>query len=390
MDDLRPLDADNHYYEPLDAFTRHLDPAFKRRGVQIATVGRRTVLLMGEKVNNFIPNPTFDPVTVPGCLDPYFRGLIPEGESRNSLMQIVPLSESPEYMDRDARVRRLDEQGLSAAVLYPTVGVGAEEALKHDIPALMASVHAFNRFLEDDWGYGNEGRLYAAPMISLADPDAALVELNRVLALGARVVLVRPAPVPGVEGPRSLGDPAHDAVWARLAEADVPVTFHASDSGYHQFAAAWGLPATLESFKPNALSKVLVGDRAIYDTFASLVVDGVLARHPGLRVISIENGSDWVAPLLKTFKKSLNQSPDSYDGDPVAQFKAQVWVAPYYEDDIAALIELIGVDKVLFGSDWPHAEGLFEPVHYEKEIDFLDEESKDKIMRTNMAGLLNL
>jgi predicted TIM-barrel fold metal-dependent hydrolase len=390
MDDRRPIDADNHYYEPLDAFTRHLDPAFTRRGVQVSKVGKRTVLLMGEKANHFIPNPSFDPIALPGCLDLYFRGEIPEGQSRAGLMQVEPLANRPEYMDRDARIARLDEQGLAAAVLYPTVGVGVEEALRHDITAIQASLHAFNRFLEDDWGYDYQGRLFAIPMISLSDPDTALAELNRVLALGARIVVVRPAPVPGATGPRSLGHPLHDPVWARLAASGVPVAFHASDSGYNRLASEWGVPAALESFRPNTLAKVLVADRAIYDAMASMVVDGVFTRHPALKAISIENGSTWVRPLLRILKKSYNQSPETYPVDPVEQFAQCVWVAPYYEDDMADLIDLIGDDRVLFGSDWPHAEGLTEPVSFEKEIAFLGDEVRRKIMRDNMAALLGV
>src|SRR5687768_6512537 len=94
IDDLRPIDADNHYYEALDAFTRHLDPAFKRRGVQPVKNGKHTEMVIGGRVNNFIPNPTFDPVIVPGCLDLQFRGQVPEGVDPRSLAKVEPLSES--------------------------------------------------------------------------------------------------------------------------------------------------------------------------------------------------------------------------------------------------------------------------------------------------------
>src|SRR5580700_5428498 len=50
-----PIDADNHYYESLDAFTRHLDPAFKRRGVRPVQDGKRVQLLIGDRVNRFVP-----------------------------------------------------------------------------------------------------------------------------------------------------------------------------------------------------------------------------------------------------------------------------------------------------------------------------------------------
>jgi predicted TIM-barrel fold metal-dependent hydrolase len=305
-------------------------------------------------------------------------------------MQIEALQ--PEYRDRDTRLHKLDDQGLAGAVLYPTMGVGVEEALRDDIPATLASLHAFNRWLEDDWGYSYKNRLLAVPLISLADPDAAVTEIDRVLTLGARVVHVRPAPVPDpVWGGRSLGHRSHDPVWARLAEANVPVAFHLGDSGYHKMSAMWGGSATLEAFgNTNVLAKVVVGDRAIHDTMASLIIDGVFARHPNLRALSIENGAGWVKPLLRVMKRYANQSPEGFSGDPVATFRRHVWVAPYYEDDISELAEEIGVDHVLFGSDWPHAEGLPEPLQFEKEIAPFDDESREKIMRSNMGDLLGL
>jgi len=81
--DFAPIDADNHYYEPLDAFTRHLDKKYATRGVQVVTdANGHTQLVIGGRVNRFIPNPTFDPIIVPGCLDLLFRGRSPTASTR--------------------------------------------------------------------------------------------------------------------------------------------------------------------------------------------------------------------------------------------------------------------------------------------------------------------
>jgi predicted TIM-barrel fold metal-dependent hydrolase len=388
MLDFEPIDADNHYYEPLDAFTRHLDPAYRDRGVRAVTEGKRTHLLMGGRVNRFVPNPTFDPIIVPGCLDSMFRGQIPDGVDPRSLMKVEPLK--ADYQNRDQRVAVTRRQGLGAVFLFPTLGCGVEEALKHDVPATMASLSAFNRWLEDDWGYAYEGRLIAAPMLSLADPDAALDELDRLIERGARMVHIRPAPVPGEHGTsRSLGDRVHDPVWALLAAASIPVAFHLGDSGYNAFTAMWGGSANFEGFgNTSILSRVLVSDRAIHDTIASLVVDGALTRHPTLRVASIENGSDWVALLAKRLKKQANQTPWVFKEDPVEVIRRNVWVTPYYEEDLNALAGTIGVEHILFGSDWPHGEGLAEPLDFVKELDGFDGVEVRKIMRDNALAFL--
>src|SRR4051794_12101892 len=270
--DFEAIDADNHYYESLDAFTRHLDPKFAQRGVQVVTEGRRTYLLMGGKVNRFIPNPTFDPIIVPGCLDVMFRGQVPDGVDPRKLMAVEPLEHHPEYQSREARDAIAERQGLAAILLFPTLGCGVEEGLKHDIDATIASLSAFNRWLEEDWGF-HDGRIITAPMLSLSDPDAAVAEVDSLVGPGARIVHVRPAPVPAEHGTtRSLGDARHDQVWARLADAGIPVAFHLGDSGYEgRFASAWGGPDTFGFGLSDPLGKVIVADRAIHDTMASLI-----------------------------------------------------------------------------------------------------------------------
>lgn len=386
----RPIDADNHYYEPIDAFTRHLGKEFRRRGVQIVTDGRRTTTIIGGRVNRFIPNATFDPIIVPGCLDLKFRGQIPAGVDPKSLMKVERIDLRPEYRDRDHRVAVIDGQNLEKALLFPTFGCGVEEALKADVEAIMASLHAFNLWLDEDWGFDRpDHRILAAPMLSLADPVAAVDEVDFVLDRGAKLVHVRPAPVPTGTKPRSLGDPAHDPVWARLAEANVPVAFHLGDSGYLKIAGMWGGTEHFEPFAtPDPLDRLVVDDRAIHDTIASLIVHGVFDRHPGLRVASIESGSDFAHRLSKRMKKLANQMPASFPNDPLDTLRNHVWIAPYYEDDLPALARLIGTERILFGSDWPHGEGLETPMSFMHELTAFNAEDARKIMRDNALTFL--
>jgi predicted TIM-barrel fold metal-dependent hydrolase len=183
----------------------------------------------------------------------------------------------------------------------------------------------------------------------------------------------------------------HDPVWARLAEASVPVAFHLGDSGYELFTAMWGGIDHFEGYgKTSILSRVLVSDRAIHDTIASMVVDGVFRRHPTLRVASIENGSDWAPLLAKRLKKQANQTPWAFKEPPLDVLRRNVWVTPYYEEDLHALADLIGVGRILFGSDWPHGEGLAEPLHFTKELGGFDDASVRKIMRDNALDLLGV
>ena len=385
------VDLDHHYYEPLDAFTRHMDPELAARGVQVLTQGRRTRLAVGGQLFNFVPNPTFDPIIVPGCIELLFRGEIPDGVDPRSLMQVEPLR--AEYQDRDARLASIAEQHLDAVVMLPTLACGVEEALRDDVEATMATITAFNQWIADDWGWSYQDTIYSTAMLSLADPEGALAELERLIAQGVKIVHIRPAPVPGGNGTsRSLGHPSHDPVWARLQEAGIPVAFHLADSGYGGFAKMWGGDARFEGYakNPSILGKVIVADRAIHDTVASLVVDGVFWRFPDLRVISIENGSDFVALLVKRLKKQANQTPWAFQDDPLSTIRRNLWVTPYYEEDLVALAELIGVERIVFGSDFPHGEGLHEPTDFAKELTSFGTTEVEQIMRTNGLDVLGL
>ena len=171
----RPFDADNHYYEAEDAFIRHIDPAMQKRCMQWAEVNGKKRLLVAGKINKFIPNPTFDPIAKPGLAWRTTSAASNEGglDMKTMFGDLEPIAEHPGYRNRDARLALLDEQGMDGALLFPTLGVGMQEALKRDVPALHAAFRAFNDWLDEDWGFDRgDGRLYAAPMITLADADA--------------------------------------------------------------------------------------------------------------------------------------------------------------------------------------------------------------------------
>ena len=359
-DEYRTFDADNHYYEATDAFTRHLDPKMARRAMQWAEIDGRQRLLVAGTVNRFIPNPTFDPVAKPGSLDEYFRGRNPDSKDIASLFgELEPIR--PEYRDRDARLAVMDSQGIDGCFLFPTLAVGMEEALADDPEAAVAAFHAFNLWLDDDWGYAYRDRIFAAPVIPLLDVEAAVAELEEVLSKDARLVCIKGGPAHTPTGLMSPGARRFDPFWARVNESGVTVGIHSGDAGYGRYVNDWEPHGEFRAFSYSPLRIVLSSDRPPYETMAALVCQGVFDRFPKVRVASIEAGSDWVPPLAKKLKKAYGQMPMAFASDPVDTLRQHVWVAPYYEDDLAAVKDVMGIDRILFGSDWPHAEGLAEP-----------------------------
>jgi predicted TIM-barrel fold metal-dependent hydrolase len=384
--DFAAFDADNHYYEAEDAFTRHIEPKMQRRAMQWAVVNGRRSLLVGGKVNRFIPNPTFDPVAKPGCLDDYFRGRNPEGKSiREVFGDLEPIN--PAYRNRDARLALMDTQGLEGMFLFPTLGVGMEESLKRDPEALGAAFRAFNRWMEEDWGFAYKERLFAAPYITLVDVDNAVRELEWALERDARTIVMRAGPIETPAGGHSPADPRFDPFWSRVAEAGITAAYHSGDSGYERFFEAWGLGGDFQAFDFNPL-RLCMSPAPIMDTMAALVCGGLFDRHPRLRIATIETGSSWVGPLLARFKKAYGQMPFAFRRDPIEAFREHVWVSPYYEDDLPKLRDQIGANHVLFGSDFPHAEGLAEPTEFVNDLEGFSAGDMRLVMRENGLSLV--
>lgn len=381
------FDCDNHYYEALDAFTRHLDPAYAKRAMQWATINGKARLLVGGRISRFIPNPTFDPVAKPGALDEYFRGRNPKSASTLELFgELEPIR--PEYRDRNARLAKMDEQGMAAAIFLPTLGVGMEQALINDVPALIAAFRAFNRWLDEDWGFAYEERIFAAPYITLVDVGNAVRELEWALERDARFVVMVGGPVLHHGRWCSPAEPDFDPFWARAAEAGVTVLYHGGESSYSRHLVDWGESDASESFRAGAF-RSLASANPLQDTIASMLALHLFDRFPRLRVASIETGSEWVFHLFQKLKKSFGQSPFYYPEDPRDTFRRHVWVSPFYEDELDSLRELIGADRILMGSDFPHVEGLAEPALYIKDLRNFGytEDQCEQVMRRNGYAL---
>ena len=264
-----------------------------------------------------------------------------------------------------------------------------EESLHDDPPALVAAFSAFNRWVHEDWGFTYKDRIFAAPMISLVDEVAAIDELEYALTRDARVVCIKAGPVRAGADSWSPGDRRYDGFWARVNESGVTVGIHSGDSGYQSHVDAWEPTGEFEAFRRTPFTTVLIADRAPYESFAALICHGVFDRFPNVRVASIESGSEWVPTLIKKLKKAYGQDPKGFGRDPVDALREHVWVAPYYEDDLASLKHAIGVDHILFGSDWPHAEGLADPKSFAADLRRFayDEDEIRTIMVDNGAAL---
>jgi predicted TIM-barrel fold metal-dependent hydrolase len=384
-------DADQHYYEPKDAFTRYLPPEHRAVVRWVRSEDDRSHLLVNDKLFTMIANPTFDPVAKPGSLVDYLKARNTSGATGKAVTGRLERLR-PEYLDRDARIAAMDRQGVRAALLLPTISLGFEELLWDNPPALAAVVHAGCEWLQDDWGLARDDRIVSAPMLSLVDPDAGVRELRWSLERGAKAVVLRPGPVRTPSGSRSPGDPLHDPFWALAAEAGVLVCYHAADGGYGRYAHDWGEHSVMETFaiSPFVETLSLHLEKPIFDTMAAVICHGVLDRHPALKLAAIELGAGWVPDLLRRLKIAYGRIPRHFGKDPVEAFHEHVWVTPFHEQSIPEVLQTMRPERILFGSDWPHPEGVAEPADFAEEVAMLPADLQRRIMADNMRELLAL
>src|ERR1700712_26229 len=383
--DFAAFDGDNHYYEAIDAFTRHLDPRHGTRVIQWCEINGRKYHVIGGKVSHAVVNPTFDPVSPAGALSAYFRGNADGRTPLDYLREREPIR--PEYRDRDARLRAMDAQGLQKIWMFPTLGMIYEELLKHDPGAVALLFTAFTRGLEEDWGYAYQDRLFASPYISLADLPTAISEFERAVSLGARHVVMRPAAAFTENGSYGVADPVFDPFWARVNEAGIPVVVHAGDSGYS--SNGYGRDGFSASFSGAGRPSVTAFnmERAIYDFLGGLIFEKLFDRFPNVRVVSVENGSTFLPDLFKKLRSTGRKTPGYFSEDPVETFQKNIWINPFWEDDVNETAALMGTDRVVFGSDWPHIEGRPQPLDYVGELEQFSDADRRKILLTNALEL---
>ena len=380
------FDADNHLYETEDALTRYLPKEYESTVQYVQVKGRTKIAILGQ-ISEYIPNPTFEVVARPGAMEEYYRHGNPDGKSRREIFG-EPMRSIPAFREPGPRLAVMDELGIDRTLMFPTLASLIEERMRHYPELIHAVIHALNQWLFETWSFNYQDRIFTTPVITLPIVEKAIAELDWALERGARAILVRPAPVPGYGGSRSFAFEEFDPFWKRVEEAGVLVGMHSSDSGYARYTSDWegGLNEMLP-FKPNAFRQVAEW-RPIQDAVAAWVCHGALFRFPNLKVALIENGSSWVQPLMETLADVHKKMPQEFLGDPVEAIRNSIHISPFYEDDLSKLTDLLGVDRVLFGSDYPHPEGLAHPSHYLDAIETLSGTDQAKIMGGNLSRLI--
>ncbi len=383
------VDFDQHSYEAEDCFTRHMPKSRIDSAVApiVAPSGKK-VLLAGDRIVTALEN-DLDQVYVPGSLAEMLRQRA-SGEAADAERFWQPLQ--PEYLDRDVRLKQMDEQQVERSIMYPGGWALMAEAYLQGVDPLYDNLESFNRWIDEDWGFNYKDRSYAPALLSLRDLDRAVAELDRVLAAGARFIMLPTGPAYG----RTPGDPYFDPFWKRMNEAGAVLAYHITEFFYQDNVASpwgWGL---VPPFQFSAWQwQNTYGERPITDTLSALIFDNLFGRFPNIRVLVSEFGAEWVPHFVKHMDKSRGMGRNGpWLGGPLTErpstiFQQFIRVVPYPEDDVVALADRLGTtDSLLMGSDWPHAEGMREPADFFDRVSALGDERRRAFLRDNGLRLL--
>jgi predicted TIM-barrel fold metal-dependent hydrolase len=388
------FDCDTHCYETRDAFTRYLPKAYQAHAIApIQNAAGEEILLAGSRIATFNSEQGlgYDLAYRPGTL----KEMLKQMGSGSPEETYQPQPMQPEFIEREPRLRMLETQGVERCVLFPAGGALAAEHYVADTDALYANLESFNLWYDETWGFNYQDKIYATALMSLRDLDRAVALTDKVLEMGAKVVLLPTGPAYG----RSPGDPYFDPIWARLNEAGATVALHIMPFWYFDaISPAWGHDPDPSAWHMSAWQWMNVyGERPIIDIISALIFDNLFGRFPNLRVLVAEHGASWVPHMLGHMDKSRGMGRNGpwvggkLDERPSTILQRFVRVAPYPEDDIPRIVEGLGGNAscLVMGSDFPHAEGIAEPADFEKLLDPLDETTKHAIMRGNAETLFD-
>ena len=176
--------------------------------------------------------------------------------------------------------------------------------------------------------------------------------------------------------------------WSLVNESGITAVIHTGNSGYSTngyTAEGFGRASIGMSRRPSV--KNLSLGRAASDYLFSLGCDLFFERFPNVRLASIENGSSFLGDLLHHLAEANTRNPWHFKEDPVHLLRDRVYMSPFWEDDLRDVIEQMGPSRVLFGSDWPHMEGLPQPAEILPEANRLSSEVAERFLYLNTHAL---
>jgi len=332
------IDCDAHVLEPADLWQRYLEPKFRDRAIRVEEEDGVERLVIGEEV----------------VLQGVVAGLGGAEESKAELFagKRSYVRDNPtDSFDPSARLNRMDGWGIQKSVLFPTICILPFPTDDQDLAN--AYCRAYNNWISE-FAQTDPGRLTAIAVVNWHDVDEAARELERCLKLGFRGLFVPPETVDG----HRPGSTHFDPLWSRLHEAGLPGCFHVI---VRFKGAAIPFAAWHETSPGPVFSFGLGGAGQLIPAMTSVIVDALFERFPRLKVVSVEAGCGYAPYLMdrldakfEAFREilPLKRKPSDYIRENC------YFVAEQGERTIGMALELVGEDRILWGTDYPHVDAL--------------------------------
>jgi predicted TIM-barrel fold metal-dependent hydrolase len=385
LNDMLVIDADSHWCEAPDLFTKRAPAAFRDRVPRVEEVdGQSMWVFDGQPVGRFSAG-----------------GVIGrDGTKESAHRALFEWTHDDVHVgawDPDVRLGVLDECGIDAQIIFPsTIGLGGQDLGTAGDPALRRlAVEIYNDAMtEIQADSGN--RLLPLPLMPAWDVDACVREAKRVAGLGARGVNM-------TSDPQDLGAPdlanrAWDPFWEVCADLQLPVHFHigASVTGMTFFGQyPW------ESHPDN--TKLAIGGTLLFignaRVVTNIILSGMFDRYPTLKMVSVESGVGWIPFILEALDYEMSENAPQELSQmaklPSEYFKSNLYATFWFENNrnkLPDLIEAVGEDTILFETDFPHPTCLYpSPLQtVEAKMGTLTPEARRKIFGENARKLYRL
>lgn len=367
------IDCDSHVLEPANLWHEYLEPQYRDRAIRVEALpdGGEQLVIAEQTV-------------LPGGL----AGLGGVEHDRAKLFMggLKYADGCPDAsFDPDARLALLDAWGVDGCVIFPTIGILPFPT--DDLNLISAYFRAYNTW-QTEFAAAAKGRVAPIAVINWRDLDEAVRELDRCLAQGARGLFVPPEVIDG----RRPGDVYFDPIWSRMAEAGLPGCLHVvvRFSGGTMPFSGW---SQVEPSLGPVFGFSLGAPGQIMPALASMVLDGLFERHPTLKVASVEAGCGWAAYLMDRLDEKyavlggLTGTPLSLKPSEYIQRNCY-FVAEPEERTIDAMLDIVGEESILWGSDYPHIDSTLEaPNQIRAAVGSLSETRRNAVLGDNAARL---
>jgi uncharacterized protein len=307
---------------------------------------------------------------------------------------------NPFASDANERLKKMDEYGIWAQVLYPNVaGFGAGQYLGLEDPELMLlCVQAYNDWIAE-WASADPRRLLPQMALPFWDIDLSVKEMERATRLGHSGVIM--GGQPEFFGQPKLTDPYWDPLWASAQEKGLPIDFHIASGDLSNFHLHHSSVGEHAAFSGLAVMFTMENVK----TLSQIIMGGICHRFPKLNFVSVESGIGWLPFALEMLdwmwlNCGVRQEHPEYDLMPSEYFQRQIYGCFWFErGTLKSTIEQIGANNILYESDYPHPTSMspgpasiaVPPRQYIDEVlGELPEDVSRKVLHDNAARIYNL